>query len=281
MTPTPAPDADADADAGAVDAVVARAADVARRTVDGLRPRLLAGAGSRSHDKCDGSPVTDVDLVVDAHLVEMVADAFPDHGVISEEGRTTWDGSDWTWIIDPIDGTTNYAAGLPWWCVSIALAHRGEVAWGMVDAPTLDRRWEARRGGPTTVNGQAVHVAAAPDLSDRASRHEPIAVTPGTIRRWRRGTFFKARVVGSSALELALVADGSLAAAYQRVPKVWDVAAGLALVTGAGGAVVAVEDTGHFPLRTDHDYRDASMVTAAGASETWCRDLAQRLWQDD
>ncbi len=276
-TATPTDGLDADDDA-----VVDRASALARETVDGLRPRLLAGAGrSRRHDKQDGSPVTDVDLAVDALLVAAVADAFPDHGVVSEEGDTTWDGSPWTWVIDPIDGTTNYAAGLPWWCVSIALAHDGEVVWGLVDAPTLDRRWEARRGAGTTVGGQPAHVATAPDLSERASRHHPIAVTPGTIRRWQGGTWFKARVVGSSALELALVADGSLTGAYQRVPKAWDVAAGAILVREAGGAVVAVDGPGHFPLQAGRDYRDASVVTAAGPDHAWAVDLADRLWPQD
>lgn len=278
--PAPAPRAHPPLDDD-VAAVVARAGAVAGAAVDALRPRLLAGAGrSRRRDKQDGSPVTDVDLAVDALLVGAIADDFPDHAVISEEGRTTWDGSAWTWIVDPIDGTTNFAAGLPWWCVSIALAHRGEVVWGMIDAPPLDRRWTATRGAGATVNGTPIEVTPASDLSARSTRHEPIAVTPGTIRRWRQGTFFKARVVGSSALELALVAEGSLAAAYQRVPKVWDVAAGLALVTEAGGAVVAVDDDGHFPLREGVEYRDESVVTAAGPSVPWCRDLAQRLWQE-
>lgn len=259
--------------------VVRAAARLANDLVDDLRPRLLAGSGSsRRRDKRDGSPVTDVDLAVDALVVEAIHEAFPDHGVVSEEGRTTWDGSTWTWIVDPIDGTTNYAAGLPWWCVSIGLAHRGRVVWGLVDSPPLDHRWEATVGQPTTCDGEPVRVAPAMDLDDRSSRHEPIAVTPGTIRRWQRGTFFKARVVGSSALELALVADGSLAAAYQRVPKAWDVAAGLALVTGAGGAIVAAEGDGHFPLRTDVEYRTADMVVAAGPDVAWCRDLAARLW---
>ncbi len=277
---TPAPPVPGPPGADAA-AIVTRAAALAKATVDDLQPRLLAGTGrSRRHDKRDGSPVTEVDLAVDALLVDAIAAEFPDHAIISEEGRTTWDGSEWTWIIDPIDGTTNYAAGLPWWCVSIALAHAGEVVWGMIDAPTLDRRWTATRGGGAFLAGNSIEVSPASDLTDRSTRHEPIAVTPGTIRRWRRGTFFKARVMGSSALELALVADGSLAAVYQRVPKVWDVAAGLVLVTEAGGSVVAVDDDGHFPLREGIEYRDTSVVTAAGPSEAWCRDLARRLWQD-
>lgn len=259
--------------------VVRAAAALANDLVDDLRPRLLAGAGtSRRRDKRDGSPVTDVDLAVDAIVVKAIGTAFPDHAVISEEGRTTWDGTAWTWVVDPIDGTTNYAAGLPWWCVSIGLAYRGQIIWGLVDAPPLDHRWEATSGQGTTRDGVHITVGPAVDLAARSSRHEPIAVTPGTIRRWKRGTFFKARVVGSSALELALVADGSLAGAYQRVPKAWDVAAGLALVTEAGGAIVATEGGGHFPLQQGVEYRTTDMVVAAGASTDWCHDLAARLW---
>ncbi|MBY5162796.1 inositol monophosphatase family protein [Salsipaludibacter albus] len=284
MDPSPSPRVGSPAELldPAVARVVRRAAGVANRAVDDLRSDLLAGAGtSRRHVKRDGSPVTDADRAVDRALVTAFTDAFPDHGVLSEEGDTTWHGAEWTWVVDPIDGTSNYAAGLPWWCVSVGLAHHGEVVWGMVDAPELGRRWEATRGGATTRDGRLVHVAEPVDVSRRVAANHPVAVTQGTIRRRRRGTFYKARVMGSAALELAMVADGTLLAAYQRVPKAWDVAAGGLLVTEAGGAVVCPDQPSHFPLQPGVDVAGQGVVTAAGPDRAWVQDFVERLWPDD
>ncbi len=247
--------------------------------VDGLRAAVMDGWGrSRRRDKADGTPVTEVDLYTDRAIVAGVREAFPSHAVVSEEGSTGWDGTEWTWVVDPIDGTTNYSAGLPYWATSVALAHHGEVVWGMVDAPALGLRWDAVRGRGTTVNGQPAWVASEIDLTDRSSRHSPLAVSAGTIRQVTDGTWFKPRILGAYALDLALVADGTLVGAFTRVPKVWDVAAGTLLVTEAGGGVVTLGPDHHLPLVGDTPLADRSVRTAAGPSARWAADAARRLW---
>ncbi len=271
---TPAPPLEG----GALDVVMA-AREHGLAAVDGLREALMEGWGrARRHDKADGTPVTDVDLHADRTIVAAVTRAFPDHAVVSEEGSTRWDGSEWTWIVDPIDGTTNYAAGMPYWATSVALAHRGEVVWGVVDAPVMDIRVEAIRSRGTTSNGRPVHVAAPVDLTDPSSRRCPMAVSPGTIRQVVEGTYFKARIMGAHALDLALVAEGSLAGAFLRVPKVWDVAAGILLVSEAGGGIVEFTEPGNLPLQPDIELSGRGVRTAAGPSTEWAIEATQRMW---
>lgn len=259
--------------------IVMQARTVGHEVIDWLRPAMMAGFG-RTHrrDKADGTPVTAVDLHADQTIVAAIRDAFPDHGVVSEEGQTRWHGQEWTWVVDPIDGTTNYAAGMPYWATSIALAHHGEVVWGMVDAPPVGLRVDAVRGQGCTSNGRSVAVATPIDLSSRTSRHSPMAVSPGTIRQVLPNTFFKPRVLGAYALDLALVAEGSLVGAFLRVPKIWDVAAGMLLVTEAGGGVVTVGSDGHFPLVADVGLDNRSVRTAAGPTTAWTAQATQRLW---
>ncbi|HKJ57407.1 MAG TPA: inositol monophosphatase [Nitriliruptoraceae bacterium] len=270
--PAPLPDDDA------LEVVMA-ARRVGHDLVDGLRQALLDGWGrSRRRDKADGTPVTEVDLFADRVIVAGVREVFPSHAVVSEEGSTTWDGTEWTWVVDPIDGTTNYSAGLPYWATSIALAHHGRVLWGMVDAPALDLRFDAVRGQGATANGQAAWVADEIDLTARSSRHSPLGVSAGTVRQVIEGTWFKPRILGAYALDLALVADGTLVGAFTRVPKVWDVAAGMLLVTEAGGGVVTVGAERHLPLVADTQLADRSVRTAAGPSAGWTARATERLW---
>lgn len=273
-SPAPVP---TDVDRG----VVSAGRQVALDTVGRMRTTLLDDWGSaRRRDKADGTPVTVADEQADARLVAAIRDHFPDHAVVSEEGETTWDGSAWTWIIDPIDGTTNYAAGLPYWATSIALAHAGEVVWGLVDMPALGRRMEATRGAGTVLDGRRVHVADAVDLGDHASRHVPMGVTAGTIRQVQSGTYFKPRVLGACAVDLAMVAAGTLGAAFARVPRAWDVAAGILCVTEAGGSVVEVDQPGNLPLQEGRDCDDHAVRTAAGPDAEWLTDAVARMWPD-
>ena len=276
---TPVPHSPAALPSGPALDVVMAARRHGTDAIDGLRPALMAGWGrSRRRDKADGTPVTEVDLHADRTIVAAIAQAFPHHGVVSEEGMTRWDGSEWTWIVDPIDGTTNYAAGVPYWATSVALAHRGEVVWGVVDAPALDLRIEAIRGRGTTSNGEPVQVAAPVDLTDPATRHAPMAVSAGTIRQVVDGTYFKARILGAYALDLALVAEGSLVAAFLRVPKVWDVAAGMLLVSEAGGGIVEFSTPGNLPLQPDEELATRSVRTAAGPTTEWATEATTRMW---
>ena len=141
-SPTPPPDV--------LDVALA-AAETVGALCDDLRPRLLDRAGMvGSRAKGDGTPVTDIDLEMDDAIRDRLTGAFPGHDVVSEEGDTTWHGNAWTWVVDPIDGTSNFTAGIPYWSVAIALLHDGLPVYGCVEAPPIDARFEAVRGRGAT-----------------------------------------------------------------------------------------------------------------------------------
>jgi myo-inositol-1(or 4)-monophosphatase len=255
--------------------VTDRALRVLSSALDELRPSLLAATGAvASQQKADGTPVTDADHETDELLANVIADAFPDHGVLSEERTTTVPDTEWCWIIDPIDGTSNFIAGLPWWCVSVALAHEGEVVLALVDAPALDGRWTAIRGGGAQRNGRPLRVREPVDWRDRRQRHVPLMLTTGTARRARRaGIRLNPRVMGSTALDLCTVAEGVAAGSLAMVPHVWDIAAGSLLVAEAGGVTVTLRREPLLPLRPGDEHLERSAVTASGPTTQWVHEV--------
>jgi myo-inositol-1(or 4)-monophosphatase len=260
-------------------ATVVRALTVLESALDELGPSLLAQSGRlEATAKSDGTPVTAGDHEADRLLTGAIRAAFPEHGVVSEEQDTVVPGTDWCWIIDPIDGTSNFTAGLPYWCVSVALAFEGEVVLGVVDAPPLQQRLVALRGRGTTQRGRRLHVRPPVDWRDGRNRHIPVMLTTGTARRARgAGLRLNPRVMGATALDLATVASGVAAASIALIPKVWDIAAGSLLVAEAGGAVETLHGEPLLPLRPGVDESDRSAATAAGPDATYVQRLAAGL----
>jgi myo-inositol-1(or 4)-monophosphatase len=260
--------------------LAAHAGEVVGRALDALRAPLLRATGRVDVTaKSDGTPVTSADLEADERLTEAILGAFPDHGILSEEQRTTApEDTEWCWVIDPIDGTSNFISGLPYWCVSVALTYLGQPVLAMVDGPPLDARYSAVRGGGTTYNGRPVRVRAPVAPDDATRRHVPLMLTTSTARRARRaGIRLNPRVMGATALDLCLVAEGVAAGSLALIPHVWDVAAGTLLVEEAGGAIVTLDGEALLPLRAGQDYGDRAAVTASGPSAAWVRDVAGRL----
>lgn len=259
-------------------AVVEHASTIARELCDELRPELLARTGTIGSDmKVDGTPVTDADLWVNERIVAVVEERFPEHVVLSEELGTHYAGAEWTWIVDPIDGTSNFTAGVPYWCVSIALAHEGSPVYGLVDSPPLGVRFEAVLGEGATRNGEPVSVRPPVDFDDAGNRHVPLLLTTVSARRARRRIRLKPRVMGSAALDLCLFAAGTAAAAISLEPKVWDHAAGSLIVTEAGGSYVTLSGEPLLPLRPDTEYAGRSAASAAGPDEDYLEALVARL----
>lgn len=272
------------------------ARDVLTRALDEVAGWLLADSGDiEVTAKADGTPVTDADTAVDDHLRARLAAAFPDHGVLSEERGTRSPTTPWTWVIDPIDGTSNYTNRLPYWCISVALLHDGDPVLGVVDAPVLGRRYVAIAGGgaevisrTTSMDGREDHPRSRPlqvrapvAWREPANRHVPVMLTTATARRARgAGLRLNPRVMGSTALDLAMVAEGVAAASIAKLPKVWDIAAGALLVREAGGVIVTVGAEPLLPLVGDVEQVDRSAVTAAGPDTAYVRELAAALLGD-
>ena len=274
--PTPPPlDADAREE-------VDRARQVLGALCDDLRADLAGRAGRIGVEmKHDGTPVTGADVEVNERIVATIDEHFPDHAVVSEElGTTHHGGSTWAWIVDPIDGTSNFTAGLPYWCVSMALTYEGYPVLGIVEAPPIAMRFEAVLGGGATRNGAPITVREPTDWNDPRNRHVPLLLTTATARRARPAVRLNPRVMGSAALDLCLVADGTAAAAVSLSPKVWDVAAGVLLIAEAGGTYLTLDGTPLLPLHADTEYEGRSAPAAAGPNADYLRGLVDTLVTD-
>ena len=191
-----------------------------------------------------GDIVTASDRASEALIVARLRGAFPAASILAEEGGAYAGTSDERWIVDPLDGTTNYAHGYPLYCVSIAFERAAEVVAAAIYAPALGELYAAERGGGTTSNGARVRVTGTALVADAlvctgfvpslyARNGENFAHLSHVAQAVRRD--------GSAALDLAFVARGRFDAFWEYDLKAWDVAAGALLVREAGGRVSAID----------------------------------------
>ena len=201
--------------------------------------------------------VTEVDLAIERTFRELVAARYPDHDVLGEEfgaPGTARPAARHLWIFDPIDGTTNFAHGLPIFCSSLALEIDGDVTVAAVYDPTRDELYTAERGHGAWLNGQRLTVSPNDRLIDSLlvtgfpyTVHEEAEEMLGLF-----GAFISAsravRRLGSAALDMCYVAAGRMEGFWERGLGAWDIAAGALLVEEAGGRVSDL-DGGPFVLR--------------------------------
>ncbi len=189
--------------------------------------------------------VTRADHEVEELIAARIRSAFPDHGLLAEEG-TLIKGEDYRWVVDPLDGTVNFAHGVPWFAVSIALEHEGQRILGLVQSSSMDETYVAERGG-----GAWVSAGGAPFVRLAVSEAETLPTSLlGTgfaggrlsprdadlvlrFIRAARGV----RNLGAAAIHLAYVAAGRLEAYWEPGLNLWDLAAGVLLVEEAGGRI--------------------------------------------
>lgn len=189
--------------------------------------------------------VTEIDIAVEREFRALIAARFPDHEVLGEEGGSGADleARRYRWIIDPIDGTTNYAHGLALFCVSIALEIDGVLAVGVIYDPMADELFTAERGEGARLNGQRIHVSKTTQLVDAllctgfpySVREKPGHLIHGFAEFMRQSR--AVRRLGSAALDLCYTAAGRFDAFYEESLHSWDIAAGALLVQEAGGEV--------------------------------------------
>jgi myo-inositol-1(or 4)-monophosphatase len=203
--------------------------------------------------------VTEVDLALGQMITDRINSRFPEHSVVSEE---RWDGetahlADHVWLVDPLDGTTNYVHGYPVFCVSVALAHRGDVLMGCVFDPLRDELFYAERGGGATLNGSRIMTSHTDHLiSSLVSTGFPYergaAAGQNVAHLGRLITRIQGvRRSGSLALDLAYVSAGRLDGHWELRVKPWDTAAGGLLITEAGGRISNVRGGTWTPFEGD------------------------------
>lgn len=195
--------------------------------------------------KGDINLVTEADLASEALIIERIKSHFPKHAILAEEsGEAVVIGGDtaWKWIIDPLDGTTNYAHGYPCFAVTLALEHDGEIVVGVTFDPTRNELFAAEKGQGATLNGKSIRVSDTDELGNSLictgfpydiKRREDFARHLTTFLLNSRGV----RRDGSAAIDMAYVACGRFDGFWEEGLNPWDMAAGKLLIEEAGGWV--------------------------------------------
>lgn len=227
--------------------------------------------------KGPGDFVSAADRRAEEIIFEELKKARPDYSFLMEEsGAVKGDNPDYTWIIDPLDGTTNFLHGLPHWAISIGLRHKGEIVAGLIHDPVKDEIFHAEKNAGAFMRRRRLRVSGRGDLmlatiatgAPRRSKEQRdrfireyqavLGVAPG-LRRF-----------GAAALDLAYVAAGRYEAFWERDLKPWDIAAGILIVKEAGGFITDIDDqradmleTGSVLAANDKLFNDLSRVLKA------------------
>ncbi len=201
---------------------------------------------ARISTKGDIDLVTEADLAAEKLIIERIRSHYPRHAILAEESGATVEvdagKSDWKWIIDPLDGTTNYAHGYPCFCVSIAVERAGQIELGVVYDPTRDELFAAERGQGATLNERPIRVSTIADLNSAmlcTGFPYNVRERPDFAREFINFTMTAQAVRrdGSAALDLAYLACGRFDGFWEDGLNAWDIAAGLILIEEAGGRV--------------------------------------------
>ena len=184
--------------------------------------------------------VTAADKACEAYVAERIRTLYPSHSILSEESGTDAMESEWQWVVDPIDGTTNFKSGLPYFAISIGVKHHGETVVGVVFAPRLDELYTAVKGEGAMLNGEPIHCSQCTALSqavvctgfpyDKAENAdnniaEAVRVIP-RVRGFRR--------MGSASLDICYAAMGVFDAFWELNLHVWDVCAAYLIAAESG-----------------------------------------------
>ncbi|MBI1316846.1 inositol monophosphatase [bacterium] len=226
-----------------LDQILSQTADLARITGQWIASEQQRFSEQRVETKELNSLVSDVDRTAERRLVEGLSELLPEAGFITEEETVRNERKPWSWVIDPLDGTTNFIHGLPIYAVSIGLLHGDQIVLGVVYECGRDECFTALRGGGAFCNGQPIRVSGKATLADS------LFATGFPYRDYGRMDAFVAlltdffqgsrglRRLGSAATDLAWVACGRFDGFFEYGLSPWDVAAGSLLVEEAGGQV--------------------------------------------
>jgi len=191
---------------------------------------------------------TEADVAVERYLIEQLHKLMPEASIYAEEsGASGNQYADYSWIIDPLDGTTNFAQTLPYFCISVALTYKGEPQIGVVYQPLLDELFYASKGDGASLNGVPIAVSAPHNLKETMlvvglpyAKNAVFMTLLDDIKRITPYTY-AFRHFGAAALDCAYVACGRLDGVFLASLKWWDVAAGMLLIQEAGGVVTDFE----------------------------------------
>ena len=246
----------------------------ARRGGDSLIRSMVKLDKLKVEQKGRNDFVSDADHAAERAIIDVIHKHYPDHAILAEESGASGD-SDYVWIIDPLDGTTNYLHGFPVFCVSVALAHKGRVEHGAVYDPLRQEIFSASRGQGALLEGRKIRVSGNTDLGRALiGTGFPYRASNESLEHYMR-MLAKAmehtsgiRRPGAAALDLCYVAAGRLDAFWETGLQAWDLAAGSLIIREAGGIISALDgaenylDTGHVLCGTPKIYSGLAKLFA-------------------
>ena len=207
--------------------------------------------------KADGSLVTQADKWADAELRNAVKYCFPTHGLLTEETEHILPANDWCWVIDPIDGTTNFTRGIPLWGISLGLLYQGTPVFGFVHYPQIQQTYHGYYFEDTDLTGPKGSYLNNTPL--RTSNAEPsqshiFNICARSTEILTRNFPCKIRLTGVASYNILLVASGAALGAVEATPKIWDIAGAYPILRGAGGQLIHLQPESVFPLVEGLDY---------------------------
>ena len=232
----------------------------ARRAGSIINRASLDGGGLEVRAKQRNDFVTKVDKAAEEAIIDVVRKAYPDHAVLAEESGASGQ-AEYQWVIDPLDGTTNFIHGFPQYCVSIAIRHREALAHGVIYDPIRNELFTASKGRGAYLNDRRIRVSKCARLGDALvgtgfpfKETDRIDLYTGQLKNIMQ-TAAGVRRAGAAALDLAYVACGRLDAFWEMGLSPWDMAAGALMILEAGGLVG--------DLRGDDGYLDKGEIACA------------------
>jgi len=220
-------------------------------------------SGIQAQLKTDRTVVTEADLAADQHLHTRISQTFPGDAILSEEAGTTYPpNKPVVWIIDPLDGTTNFSLGFHYWGVSIARLVNGYPDLGVLYFPLLNELFTAIKGEGAYLNGDRLIVK--PPIPQQYTSF--FSCCSRANRLYNIDIKYKTRILGSAAYGLATVARGSALLAFEVTPKIWDFSASWLITEEAGGLIAPLDGNQPYPLIPGVDYQEISFPILSAAT---------------
>lgn len=233
-----------------------------------LLVQILNSSSFSTSLKNDHSVVTEADIASDKLILSSIQNHFPNDSIMSEElhptGAPIPDTLDnYLWIIDPLDGTTNFSLRLPHWGVSIACLYKGEPLIGCVYFPVIDELYSAQNGGGSYLNNNLLQTNSEFSRQNLSF----FSCCSRTHQSFNISVPYKARILGSACYTLCSVAKGTAILGFEATPKIWDIAAGWLIIQEAGGLIESLDGKQPFPIVNHIDYSKTNFPVIAGKDQ--------------
>ncbi len=219
--------------------------------------------------KPDGTLVTEADRFADKAIQEAVKAWFPTHGVLTEETEHIFPETDWCWIVDPIDGTTNFTRGIPIWGISLGLLYQGTPVFGYVYFPQLNNAYYgywSSNSGLTMPDGAYCNGKSIKTSPDAPSQNHLFNLCARSTHILAKPFPCKMRLLGVASYNIALVSAGAALGGVEATPKIWDIAAVWVILQAAGGIFYSLGESTIFPLKVGENYGSRSFPCLTASS---------------